>query len=141
MGASLSAGGASAGSPLHVPLSPSLRLSRPHGAPAPCPACAAVQGLRCRGRAAPLAGQLRGWRRVPLAGVRTLGRFTESALALCVPAAGGKGSSPQHPRREQLSFIPEQVPRGPGNALPAVPLLVLHASRSGAVLSEAVGGG
>lgn len=139
MGAAPSAGGASAGSPLRVPLGPSLTLSRPHGAPAPCPASAAVQGLRGRGCAAPLAGQLQGRRRVPPAGLSGPGASASSRCVrwLCVrprPPAGGEGSSPQHPRRRQLSFIPEQVPQGPGTAaVPQVPLLVLHAARSGAV--------
>lgn len=63
------------------------------------------------GRAAPglAAGPSRG-----AGGVWTLGLFTVSALALCVcpqPPAGGKGSSPQHPRRQQLSFIPSRSRR------------------------------
>lgn len=130
----------SAGSLLRVLLGPSLTLSRPQDAPSPCPSCAAVQGLRCRGCAAPLAGGLRGWWRVPPTGPAGCGPSASSrclplALRVCPqPPARGKGSSPQHLLRQQLFFIPEQVPQGPGNAaVPEAPLLVLRAARSVAV--------
>lgn len=84
------------------------------------------------GRASPGGSLPRGWRS---AEPRPLN--SQCLRWLCVrpqPRTTGKGSSPQHPRRQQLSFIPEQVPQGLGPAaVSQMPLLVLHAARSGAV--------